>query len=104
MLNNLCDIHTKECSAAVKELVTEPHALIWKDVHIILMSKEVIYTTACLRYPGKWISYLSLYICLRSSQSNENDRHIQKANYGIVWYMGHREEHLRDLRKPSQIE
>lgn len=43
MLNNLCDIHTKEYFAAVKVLVIEQDALVWKDVHTVLLSKEAIY-------------------------------------------------------------
>lgn len=47
--NNLCDSYTKQWSAAVKEVAIEPHALIWRDIHTILLSKEAIYTIACLR-------------------------------------------------------
>ena len=34
--------------ATIKELVIKQHELIEKDVHTIMLSKEAIYTIACL--------------------------------------------------------
>ena len=35
--------------ATIKELVIKQHELIQRDAHTILLSKEAMYTVACLR-------------------------------------------------------